>query len=125
MSHVPEAEFHIYQGEDWTMTAAFYGDDAPTVAEFADWEAFMEIRTAKDVLLVRCTTSEGDGYITRETDEDGNPTFRVRIPKAVTRTLPVSSPKTDMFVVPDAGDTFCVFDGVVEVSKRKTVEEVP
>jgi hypothetical protein len=126
MSHVPKAEgLHIYQGEDWTLTAAFYDDDAPSEAEFANWEAYMEIRTAKStaVLLVRCTTDEDDGYITRELDEDGKPTFRVRIPKAITRTLPVGKHETDFFAVPDTGDTFCVFYGDVAVTKRRTIEE--
>ena len=125
MSHVAEADQHIYQGEDWTLETAFYDDDAPTVAQFANWEAYLEIRTAKTaaVLLVRCTTDEGDGYITRDTDEDGNPTFRVRIPKAVTRTLPVGRQITDFCVVPDDRDTFYPFLGDVDVSKRRTVEE--
>ena len=127
MSHVPEADNHIYRGEDWTMLASFYDDDAPTEAEFEDWDAFMEIRTARGTLLVRCTTTEGDGFITREMNEETppEPTFRVRIPKATTRGFPVGTHKADLFVVPGAGDTFPLFVGEVVVSNRVTIEEGP
>jgi hypothetical protein len=124
MSHVAELDdLHVYQGEDWTNTQAFIDDDAPTVAQFANWEAYLEIRTVRDVLLVRCTTDEEDGYITRDVDDDGKPMFRVTIPKAITRTLPVGRQVTDMFVVPDDRATFPLFLADVVVSKRRTIEE--
>jgi len=124
MSEVPTVSLQLYQGEDWSMTLAFSGSDAP--ASLAAWEAYLEIReNDKDqTLVVRCTTDEADGYITVLTDVE-DPTFEVRIPKAVTRGIPVGIHLTDFFAVPDVEDTFPVFQGTVTVTERKTLEEGP
>lgn len=122
MSHVPKTAIHIYQGEDFSMTAGFKGTDAPD--DLVGWKAYMEIRTKKTAatLLVRISTEE-DGGITIADDTD-IPTFRARIAKAVTRALPVGTHVTDMFAVPPSGgDTFPLFYSDVKVSKRRTIEE--